>query len=281
MTGSFSAVIAPLDGAAHALAALPVARALADLDGATLHVVHVTSARVVPAEALASELGVPRDRLKDAVLHVGAGDAAVEILRVAALHAPSVVVLCTRSRAPRGAFSAVTERVLARAIGPVVLVRPERGDVAWSLGRLLLAHDGTPAATAALWPAAELGARAHARVWALHVAQAGGEPPGEVGSFPAPRYVDQPQHEWPTWTREFTSRFAPRCPPGPGQPELALERGEPAGAIVRFAAAHAVDLVALAWRGSLDPERATALRTVLRDAPCPTMIVRCAEGSGR
>jgi len=281
--GAFSAVIAPLDGAAHALAALPVARALAELDGAALHVIHVTSGHVVPAEALAGELGVPCDRLKDAVLHVRAGDPAVEILRVAAEHAPSVVVLCTRTRprALQGAFSSVTERVLARAIGPVVLVRPERGDVAWSLGRLLLAHDGTPAATAALWPAAELGARARARVWALHVAQAGGEPPREVGSFPAPRYVDQRQHEWPTWTQEFTSRFAPRSPSGPGQPELALERGEPASAIVRFATEHAIDLVALAWRGSLDPERATALRTVLRDAPCPTMILRCAEGCGR
>ena len=163
-------------------------------------------------------------------------DPAVEILRVAAEHAPSVVVLCssTLRRAPQGAFSPVSERVLAGTIGPVVLVRPERGDIAWNLGRLLLAHDGTPAATAALRPAAELGARAGAQVWTLHVAQTGGEPPREPGSFPAPRYVDQRQHEWPTWTQEFASRLAPGCAAGPGQPELALERGEPASAIVRF-----------------------------------------------
>jgi nucleotide-binding universal stress UspA family protein len=282
VTGPFSAVIAPIDGLAHAMVALPVARALAELDGAPLHVVHV-SRRVVPAEALAGELGVPRDRLKDAILDVRTGDPDVEILRVAAERAPSVVVLCsgTRRKVLPGAFSPVTERVLAGTIGPVVLVQPERGDSDWSLGRLLLAHDGTPAATAALRPAAELGARARARVWALHVAQTGGEPPREVGSFPAPRYVDQRQHEWPTWTQEFAARLAPACRSGPGQPDLALERGEPASAIVRFAAEHAIDLIALAWRGSLAPERAPALRAVLRDAPCPTMIVRCVKGYGR
>jgi nucleotide-binding universal stress UspA family protein len=283
VTGPFSTVIAPIDGLAHAMAALPVARTLAELDGAPLHVVYVTSGHVAPAEALAGELGVPRDRLTRAVLDVRTGSPAVEILRVAAEHVRSVTVLCTRTRGSvhEGAFSPVTERVLAGAIGPVVLVRPERGDVGWSLGRLLLAYDGTPAASAALRPAAELGARARARVWALHVAQAGGEPPREVGSFPAPRYVDQRQHEWPTWTQEFASRLAPACPAGPTPPDLALEQGEPASAIVRFAAEHAIDLIALAWRGSLDPERAPALRAVLRDAPCPTMIVRCVEGYGR
>ncbi len=96
--GPLSAVIAPIDGAAHALVALPVARTLAALEGAALHVVHVMPGRVVPAEALAGELGVPHDRLRDAVLHVRVGDPAVEILRVAAEHAPSVVVLCSRTR---------------------------------------------------------------------------------------------------------------------------------------------------------------------------------------
>ena len=170
----------------------------------------------------------------------------------------------------------IADSVLTEAVGPVVLVRPERGDVAWSLQRLLLAHDGTPTATAALRPATLLGTRAGARVWAVHVGQARAAPPCEPGSFPAPRYVDQQQHEWPAWTREFASSFATGCAPGLAQPELTLEAGEPASNIVRFAAEHAVDLVALAWRGSLDAERALALKAVLRDASCPTMIRRAA-----
>ena len=32
------------------------------------------------------------------------------------------------------------------------------------------------------------------------------EPPAESGTFVVPRYLDQPQHEWPAWSREFLER---------------------------------------------------------------------------
>ena len=37
--------------------------------------------------------------------------------------------------------------------------------------------------------------------------RAGPSGPSQPGSLPAPRYIDQPQHEWPAWAGEFVERM--------------------------------------------------------------------------
>jgi hypothetical protein len=53
--------------------------------------------------------------------------------------------------------------------------------------------------------------------------------------------------------------------------------GEPGEEIVGFAREHPVDLIVVAWRGFLKPERAAAARAVIRAASCPLLILRIHE----
>jgi nucleotide-binding universal stress UspA family protein len=187
--------------------------------------------------------------------------------------------MCTHTSAdkPRGALGSVAREVLMRAPCPVVLVHPERGLRPWRLHRLLLPHDGTPTGAAAIRPAAALALRAGAELAVLHVAARGAGRPGEPGSFAAPRYVDQLQHGWPEWTREFLERLRAvgRCPAALTT-RLFLATGETGPAIVEFATSQGSDLIALAWRGVLEPGRAVTARAVIGGAPCPIVVFRVA-----
>jgi len=55
---------------------------------------------------------------------------------------------------------------------------------------VLLPHDSTPTSAIAIGPVADLGRRAQADVTVLHVASAATAPPEELGTLPAPRYMD-------------------------------------------------------------------------------------------
>jgi hypothetical protein len=57
-----------------------------------------------------------------------------------------------------------------------------------------------------------------------------------------------------------------------------LAQGEAGAAILEFAQRHASDLIALAWRGSAEPERAQTIRRVIRDAGCPVIVFRVQAG---
>ena len=49
--------------------------------------------------------------------------------------------------------------------------------------------------------------------------------------------------------------------------------GEPGPEIAGVAAAESADLIVLAWKGEWAGERARALKAILREAPCPIMVV--------
>ena len=112
---------------------------------------------------------------------------------------PRLIVMCTHTAAEREkVLGSTAMNVVRNAACPVVLVPPERGSTPWHLQHVLVPHDGTPTTSAALPPAAELAEHAGAELLVAHVAEA--KPaPGEPGSLTTPRYVDQPQHEWPAW----------------------------------------------------------------------------------
>ena len=269
-------LLVPLDGSLHATAALPVARGLAEVCDATLAVLHV--ADDVPASAaLVDRMKLSAEDVRGLVVEGRTGAAAAVIVRAAAERRAALIVMCTHTRlddTPR-TFGTVAEAVLRTAPCPVVLVPPIRGRRPWALRRLLLPHDGTPTSAAAIGPAAALAAQATAELVVLHVATPGAERPTEVGTLVSPRYVDQPQHEWPAWAREFLDRVHGLGPATNGVSiRLALVHGEPGAAIVDFARQDASDLIALAWRGRLEPERARTMRRVIRDTVCPVIVFR-------
>ncbi|MES4787153.1 MAG: hypothetical protein C4294_16570, partial [Nitrospiraceae bacterium] len=258
----------------HATVALPVAKGLAELEDATLHVVHV-AARTLPPKEILRKLKLTPEELRGLVIDQLTGFPAAGIVREAYQQRSIFIVLCAHTgiEKPRGALGNIAREVLQAAACPVVLVQPDRGHRPWALRRLVLPHDGTPTCAAAIGPAADLARYARAELAVLHVASVCAPRPGEPGSFTVPRYQDQPQHEWPAWANEFLDRIrALGHPPEAVVMRLFLTRGEAGPAIVEFAARHESDLIALAWHGELGPERALTMQTVIGHASCPVIV---------
>lgn len=273
-------VLVALDGSPAAAVALPVARSIAAQLGGMVAILHIAAAPLPDADL--------RRRL-----HLGSGDApppplwsrvgapAMEILRAAGEPDVALVVLTTHGRdiadGPR--LGQVAETVVAGSARPVLLVRPETVEPpdagAATFRRLLLPLDGTPATAMALRPATELAGRLGASLDVLYITGSGQALSSEPGSMGAPRYVDQPQHEWPHWAHEVIERLCRCCADCPPDVpvRMFLACGEIGAEIVRFTAEHHHDAIVLVRRSRLEPGRARALRAVLAHAPCPVLVV--------
>lgn len=272
---SARSVVVSLEGPDCSMTALPVARGLADLEGGTLHIV-VSSDRELAEHEVPARFGIDPEMLRGSVIHTRVGDAGRAVLAMAAEHRAALVVMCTRGAQdpPRRRLGDAARVVLAEGRTPVVLVRPERGTPPWKLEEVLVPHDGTPTTSAAICPAAELAARAGAQLLALHVASPGARPLAEPGSLRVPRYVDQPQHEWPAWAGEFLERLGSMCPLDPSHLRFFLGHGETGTEIVRVANEQGADMIVLAWHGTLGPAHAQVFKHLLREAPCPMFVLR-------
>jgi len=267
------AILVPLDGSKQALAALPVAKVLGELERAALHILHVGEHEVAGDE-LRRRLEREASELDGFTIDARVGTPAVEILHVAEEMKPRMIVMCKHSGGERGKMLGRTAmKVLHDAQCPVVLVPPERGVTSWHLHHVLVPHDGTPSTSAALQPAAELAERGSAELLVVHVTDIK-TASAEAGSLTAPRYVDQPQHEWPAWSTEFLNRLACICPLGHLHVRMLLAHGDTAAEIIRLSERQSTDLIVLAWRGIWEIPHAAALKDVLREAHCPIMVVR-------
>jgi len=273
-TEAIENVIAPVDESELSKRALPAARLLAELYRATLHVAYTGKKPLALRQPL-QELGLNAEEMRGAVLHQLPGEPAQAILEKTRQLASPLLVMSTQTCAQQNdvALGLLAEAVLEGVPQRVVLVPPEFAAEQWELHKILLAHDGTPTADLAIAPAAHLAHRAGAEVIALHVAaRTAGQP--EEGSLPAPRYVDQPQHEWPSWANEFLERMmALGAAPSALNFKLLVTGGQPGSEVAQFARDKGVDLVALAWQGRLDEQRGGTLKVIVRRAGCPVLLV--------
>jgi nucleotide-binding universal stress UspA family protein len=269
-------ILVPLDGSLHALAALPVARSLAELVHATLHLVHIAEPIIHPRELL-HKLGLTEDEVWGSVVEQVSGDVAASLVGLSREPACAYIVMCphTGREESEGDLGGVAREVLRRSTCPVVLVRPVWERQPWCLRHILVPYDGKPTTAAALGPALDLAGRTDAVLIVLHVAAVGDAPPSEPGSITAPLYVDQAHHEWWAWAHEFLQRACCGVPPERLPPlRLALAVGEPGAEIVRIAQAHRADLIVLSWRGHLEGDHPRVARAVIRQAPCPILMLR-------
>ena len=267
-------ILVPLDGSKQALAALPVAKALGEIEGATLYILHVVNQKKLAPEELRSRLGCEARLLDGFTVDVRVGTPSVEILRVAIEMKPRAIVMCKHSGSERAKMLGRTAMtVLHDAPCPMVLVPPGRSATSWHLQHILVPHDGTPSTSAALRPAAELAERGGAELLVVHVTDIRAAPT-EAGSLTTPRYIDQPQHEWPAWSAEFLNRLACICPLGQLHARMLLAHGDTAAEIMRLSENQSTDLIVLAWRGIWDAPHAETLKDILREAQCPVMVVR-------
>src|SRR5215217_9718574 len=151
-------ILVPLDGSLQARAALPVAKALGEVMGASLRVVHVSSGTPPPLSELAERLGLEAAALHSWSIDVRVGEPAATIVDAAQAMRVRLVVMCTHTGAarPTAILGRIALGVLHAAPCPVVLVSPAPGLASWRPNRILLPHDGSPTANAAVGPAAEL-----------------------------------------------------------------------------------------------------------------------------
>ena len=272
MTGPV--ILLPLDGSEHALAALPVATVLSELDQVALRIVHVSAGDPEPPAGLVERLGLSTAALGSFSVEAREGEPAVVILRAAKEINARLIVMCTHTAAvrPTDIVGSTALAVLRESSCPVVLVNPRHDLGGWRLNRVVFPHDGSPAAAGAVRCAAEVARRAGAELLVLQVAVGGMPVPQERGSLTSPLYLDQAQHEWPAWASEFIERLACVCPLAGLRVRLLLGHGEPAPEILRVAREQSADLIVLAWKGNWAPEHAATLKAVVREAPCPTMV---------
>lgn len=272
---SAKTVLVPLDGSVHATAAIPVARGLADLLHATVALLHVSDDAALTPAALVERMKLSGEDVPGLIVEHRPGAAAAAIVKEAREGHAAMIVMCPQIRTDLRwrALGSVAAAVLRTAPCPVVLVPPARGRRRWALHRLLVPHDGTPTSAATIGPAANLALRSAAELVVLHVATPGAEMPIEPGTLVSPRYVDQPQHEWPAWAQEFLARLCAVGDVRSGtEMRLAVAQGEAGAAIVDFA--RQSDLIVLGWRGALEPGRARTMQRVIHDTTCPMIVLR-------
>ena len=271
-------ILLVLDGTPPSKPAIPVACKLAETFGATLHVTYVGE-QPLEVREIACNTGFTSRQRHGAVFDQVAGDPIAMVRQMASQLSRPLIVMSTHTGHETGKdrFASITESVLATRPERIVLLTPDRRERTWTLGRILLAHDGTPSSHVATGPAAELAQRSGAEVIALHVAARGGERPREPGSLPAPRYLDQPQHEWPAWAEEFMNRvLAAGTPPSLVQFKLSVTSGRPGSEIAELARERLVDLVVMAWHGHWE-HHMCATRVVIQTCLCPVLLVYSAE----
>jgi nucleotide-binding universal stress UspA family protein len=274
-------VLVPLDGSVRAMAALPVARGLAELLHATVALLHVSDDMLSPA-GLVERMRLSSEDIPGLVVEHRTGAVAATIVKEAEERHVALIVMCPQVRTDLRwrALGSVAAAVLRASPCPVVLVPPARGRQRWALHRLLVPHDGTPTSAATIGPATDLALMASAKLVVLHVATTDAEKPTEPGTLVSPRYVDQVQHEWPAWAQEFLERM---CAIGGAKEgtelRLAVAQGEAGPAIADFA--RESDLIVLGWRGTLEPGRARTMQRVICDAICPMIVLRVDRDSDR
>jgi len=267
-------IVVPLDGSDTAKLALPVAKTLARLQDSTLHIVYVGEQPGTPRQTL-QELGLSVNDLRGAVIDYATGAPAEAILRMAMELPNSLIAMCTHSMAPdKTSLGSVSEALLGAAPPRLLLMTPDASRELWCPHRVLLAHDGSPSAASAILPAAEVAQLSGAEVVALHVAAPNAEHPDEPGSLPAPRYIDQPQHEWRSWAGEFVERMLALGGSTAGITfKLLVTGGQPGSEIAQFARDNKSDLVILPWHGKWQNQKGGAVEAIVRRSACPVLLI--------
>ena len=282
--GSEPVIIVPLDGSIEAKAALPTARLIARILGATVNVVHVTDEPLSQAELLA-RVKLERDETHGLIVDRLSGSPTQAVLRFAEEKRATSIVATTRGRTAYSGRTVgpVVEEIMHTASCPVLLVRPEihtRVAAMTEMRSILLPLDGAPSSAAVIGPAMALAQRSGVEVDVLFVATRD-KRSEEPGTLTVPRYIDQPQHEWPAWAREFVTRFlsdvCPGAAPLPTPTRMFLRHGEPTTEILRFSVEHDSDLIVLEWRGRLDPAHGDVVKGVLGNAPSPVLLLRTVD----
>jgi nucleotide-binding universal stress UspA family protein len=234
------------------------ARALAAAAGWDVLAVHVRRAATEPR--LGEIGGVDPVNLT--------GDPGDELVRLVAraeeVDCIGVGLSCDRD-SPLGSVARV---LLERTSLPVFLVRADMRPLR-AVQRLLVPLEGTPSSSAAMRFVEDRLCKPGREIIMVNVAT--GRAPGEIGSLPAPCFIDQEQYEWAEWQDEFARRFSPRV--GGRDQRIDVIAGDPPEAIAAAARADSADLVVLCWKGSFLAGHGRIVLRLMETSPCPLLLI--------
>ncbi len=200
------------------------------------------------------------------------GRAAEELLRAAEEHQAAAVAVGLRSD-ERPGMGHVAEELLRNARTMLLMMRPGMRAIT-GLKRIVVPLEGSPSTSVAMRLADEAFCGRGREIVMLHAVTR--SMPGEPGSMPAPRFVDQEHYDWMAWQEEFRMRFS-QCPRG-GRHRVCVRVGEPGDVILRETRNLGAELIALAWKQDPRKGRAPRLRRLLEEAPCPVLVVGPQQG---
>ena len=300
----FRRIMVPLDRTSFAEAALPPAISMAMRHGAELMLVTVWRPAPVRSDSSAADSELWRweqqcreedrvymkdlaDRIQEVCgqkvgIRYLMGDPAEELAKLAASGTADLAVISTHARGPlkRALVHSVADRLVRKGGIPLLLVHPEKNpDVELSPGPLfrsiLVPLDGSTLSEAPLQPAFLAGLPLHCtEITLLHVMplQALMTTPGPPSMLEVARMADEEAAAAELRLAEVAERLGPW---GFRVNTRLVKSASVAGAILDFAEAHHVDLIAMATHGRGGVARAllgSVADAVVRGSRLPTML---------
>ncbi|MEW6732226.1 MAG: universal stress protein [Acidobacteriota bacterium] len=277
-------IIVPVVTARQSQAALSLGRRAAATSGAMLQLFYFTE-KEQPPESIIARLGfTPRDMFNAVLTQICGEESKYQaaILEAAARPEVEMMVLAFDGLEPF-----IDEHLLESLVEhipcPVFFTRPDLERLAERpIQQLVVPLDGTPSAAAAIEPAVRLAGENDAQLHVLYIAT-DRSAPHEPGSLPIGPYLDQPQHDWPFWIREFWDRFiictkqiAPQV-----KSHLHVIHGEVVEEIKRFVHKHDCDLLTMAINLRAADTQADRLRKLMSQLHCPLLLVRPKEANSQ
>ena len=294
---SLRSLIVPVDFSEPSNAAVNRAIALARLDGASIHLVHAITSKLLESPY---EVSVP-DAVREGVQRAatgrmealrkhteadGANSVTTEIVetndpvsaieQAVAAHRGDLVVMGTHGHGPiaRAWLGSVAERTIRSLSCPVLAVREDQE--ATDIRRILVPVDFSAHSEEAAASASALAARCDATVDLLYAHLV-----SELAAARTPYAMEldeKIQHE--------ASEKLEQLAQATGRPEVQTEshvvRGAPAAVIVAEAASRNVDLIVMGTHGRTGLAHlflGSVTERTLRTAPCPVLAVKAAEPS--
>jgi len=271
-------VLLPLDGSEASLAALIPAKSIAQMLDMELCILNVTNEELTKEQLIEKLHLESRDLGCFMVIQRQGGPD--EVIIQEGKNSNYIVMgthgyTCDETKR----MGSTTAKVIEGTHQPVLLIKPSPRlkvkDNIWRPEKALIPLNGTPNSAQSLAPAVNILAKTSASIDLLHIFEEKNKPLKEEGGFSAPYYEDYPQHEWPSWSKEFLKRFCPLTENHNYiKMNVSTSTGDPADEILTFARKNENDFIAIAWHGSMSKFRALTLKKILAEANCPIMLIR-------
>ncbi len=284
----FTRILVPLDGTPESNAALPVARTVAQVTGATVVLVRIIDPDPLELRGVQDLLTEARGQLSAIASELGSaglqveivasyGSVAEEILQRIHVEAADLVILRTHHRAglEPALLGRIAESVLNNTSVPILMVRPGAARMT-SIRNLLVPVDGSPGGAMAIGSAVSLARAIGAELHLVQVVvplymQPGSETLGL--SYADPAWADDAAL---ASARQYVDTIASRVRTTGVSVAGEAHLGEIAPKIVEVARAQATDLIVMSTHGLTGLPRAvlgSVADNVVRTADCPVLLI--------